>query len=90
MKLPLSGMLGLGIGYLSNLVDTISPDELTDETKKTVQKTVGTIYSAAKNWGPDLVASTENDLDDAVLKEAVEICEIAARKYDLQLNPIVL
>ena len=90
MKLPLGGMLSLGIGYLSNLVDVVSPDELTGETRKTVQKAVGTIYAAAKNWGPDAVASTENDLDDKVLTEAIEICQEVAIKYDLQLNPVVL
>lgn len=90
MKLPLGGMLKLGVGYLSNLVDTVSPDELTGERRKTVQKAVGTIYAGAKNWGPDLVAGTENDLDDQILKEAIEICEQVAIKYDLQLNPVVL
>lgn len=90
MRLPLSGMLKLGIGYLSNLVNTVAPDQLDEGTRKTVQKTVATIYTAAKNWGPDLVAASENDLDDQVLKEGIEICESVARKYDLQLNPIIL
>jgi hypothetical protein len=90
MRLPLSGMLKLGVGYLSNLVNTVAPDELDPGTKKTVQKTVATIYTAAKNWGPDLVAASENDLDDEVLAEAIDICEEVAKKYDLQLNPIVL
>ncbi|GAG17442.1 unnamed protein product [marine sediment metagenome] len=90
MKLPLGGMLKLGIGYLSNLVNSVAPDELDEGTRKTVQKAVATIYTAAKNWGPDLVAASENDLDDQVLKEAVEICESVARKYGLELNPIIL
>ncbi len=90
MKLPLGGMLGLGIGYLSNAVESFGPDELTGEKRKTVQKTVATVYAVAKNWGPDLVASSENDLDDKILAEAVEICELAADKYDLELNPVNL
>lgn len=90
MKLPMGGMLGLGVSYLSNAVESFAPDELTGEKRKTVQKTIATVYTVAKNWGPDLVASSENDLDDKILAEAVEICELAASKYNLELNPLNL
>ena len=90
MKLPLGGVVKVGVGYLSNVLETMAPDELTGNGKKNVQKVVGILYAAAKNIGPEYVASTENDLDDAVLAEAIQICELAADKYGLELNPTLL
>lgn len=90
MKLPLGGLLKVAIGYLSNVIEAMAPDELTGNGRKNTQKVVGILYAAAKNVGPEYVASTENDLDDIVLAEAIEICELAAKKYGLELNPILL
>lgn len=84
---PLAGMLKPMIAFISDIVNQISPDQLTPEAQQELQKYIGTIYAAAKNFGPDLVAKSENDLDDAVLVEAIEICEQAAAKYGLELNP---
>ena len=87
---PLAGMLKPLIAFISDIVNQISPDQLTPEAKDELQKYVSTVYAAAKNFGPDLVAKTSNDLDDAILAEAIEICEQAATKYGLELNPLNL
>jgi hypothetical protein len=87
MSFPLGGMLKLGIGYISNIIETVAPDELTGNGRANVQKTVGILYAAVKNIGPDYVASTENDLDDAIMDEVIDVCESAAVKYGLELDP---
>ena len=84
---PVGVILKTLIGYISDLLEQVAPDELTEEQQKQVQNWVGTIYAALKNFGPELVESTETDLDDAVLSEMIEICELAADKYGLVLNP---
>ena len=86
-SIPAKGLIKMAIGYLSDLVEKIAPEDLTPEEKARVQKYTGTAYAALRNFGPDLVASTENDLDDLALLEAFEICEAAAVKYALELNP---
>lgn len=88
--LPLASMLKPMIAFISDIVNQISPDQLTPGAKIELQKYIGTIYAAARNFGPDLVAKTDNDLDDAILVEAIEICEQAATKYGLELNPVNL
>lgn len=88
--LPLLAMLKPMIQYISTAVNQLTPDQLTPEAKAELQMYIGTVYSAAKNFGPMLVAKTTNDLDDAILVEAIEICEQAATKYGLELNPVNL
>lgn len=85
--LPVQGMLSIGIGYISDIVAKFSPDDITPEQKGIVQKAVGMVYCAAKNFGPELVARTDTDLDDKGLAEAFEVCEEASVKYGLELNP---
>lgn len=86
----LSSIIKAAIGAISNGLDLIAPDEMTLEQKESWQKIVGSTYAVAKNFGPKLVLSTENDLDDAVLNEMIEICENAAAKYDLKLDPTLI
>jgi len=88
--LPLKGMLELLIGYLSNLLELIAPGEITPEAKAQLQKFIPPVYALAKSFGVPLVNSTENDLDNVTLNEFVEICEIAAKKYGIELNAVVL
>ena len=88
--LPLAGMLKPAIAFISDVVNQLSPDQLTPEDAAELQKYIGTVYSAAKNFGPDLVLKSTNDLDDAALVEIFEICEMAATKYGLTLNPLEL
>lgn len=85
--LPVQGIVSIGIGYISDVVERFAPDDLTPEQKSTVQKVVALLYCTAKNFGPELVARTDTDLDDKGLAEAFEICEQAAIKYALELNP---
>jgi len=87
-KFPLAGLIKMAIGYISDLLEKVAPEELTPEALKNVQNVTGLVYAALKNFGPDWVVKTETDLDDAGLAEAIEICEKAAEKYDLQLNPM--
>ena len=90
MAFNLGLIVKAGIKAISNAVNMFAPNEITLEQKASLQKIVGTTYAAAKNIGPDLVASTENDLDDALLMEVIEICEQAAAKYGLELDPTVV
>jgi len=85
--LPVQGIVSIGIGYISDVVERFAPEDLTPEQKATTQKVVGMVYCAAKNFGPELVARTDTDLDDKGLAEAFEVCELAADKYELELNP---
>jgi hypothetical protein len=85
--LPVQGIVSIGIGYISDVVNRFAPDVITPEQKATLQKVVGMIYCTAKNFGPELVARTDTDLDDKGLAEAFEVCELAATKYELELNP---
>ena len=85
--LPIQGIVSIGIGYISDVVKRFAPEDLTPAQESTVQKTVAMVYCAAKNFGPELVARTDTDLDDKGLAEAFEICELAAEKYELELNP---
>ncbi len=85
--LPLAAMLKPAIAFISDVVAQLSPDDLTPEATKELQMYIGTFYSAAKNLGPMLVAKTDNDIDDLILTELIEVCEQAATKYGLELNP---
>ena len=85
--LPVQGIVSIGIGYISDVVEKFAPEEITPEQTATVQKVVAMVYCAAKNFGPELVARTDTDLDDKGLAEAFEVCELAAEKYGLELNP---
>jgi len=75
------------IKQMSLFFELLSPDEITPEQKAEVQKYVGSFYALAKHFGPELVAGSNNDLDDTLLAELLEICELAAQKYGLELNP---
>lgn len=89
-SLPLEAAIRFLIDQLSNMLNLIAPDELSEEERETMQKVVGSVYAAGKNFGPDLVQSSTTTIDDALLKELFEICEQAAEKYELQLNPVVI
>ena len=89
-SLPVKALIKTAIGYISDLVEKIAPDELTENETKNVQKYVGTFYGLLKNAGPDWVAATETDFDDLALKEAFEVCENAAVKFELELDPQLL
>ena len=86
MKFPLNAIIGLVVAYISNIVATVLPDELDEKQKVWMQSTIGSLYAIAKNFGQQLVAGTENDLDDKVLKEIIQVCEEASIKYGLELN----
>lgn len=88
--LPLAGMIKPAIAFISDVVNQLSPDNLTPEDAAELQKYIGSVYAIAKNFGPDLVLKSTNDLDDAALVEVIEICEQAAVKYSLNLNPLEL
>ena len=88
LALPVGAIIKILIGYLSDVIKTLEPDEITPQAKENLQATVGILYSALKFYGKGLVLSTENDFDDAVYAEAVEICEQVAKKYQLELNPL--
>jgi len=47
-------------------------------------------YSAAKVYGPDLVASTATDLDDKGLEEFLDAIETVAKEVGLDLKTIDL
>lgn len=85
--LPVQSIVSIGIGYISDVVKNFAPDKITSEQRATVQKVVALVFCAAKNFGPELVARTDTDLDDKALKEVFEVCVIAADKYNLELNP---
>jgi len=87
MKFPLGGIVKLLIGYISNIAGTVLPDDLDGRQKVWMQSSVGSAYAFAKNFGQQLVISTENDLDDKVLDELIEVCEMASEKYGIELNP---
>ena len=83
----LKSIIKAAIKSISTGLQLIAPDEITDEERDKWQKYVGSAYALAVNFGPDLVAGSENDLDDIVLEELLEICELAAQKYNLDLDP---
>ena len=85
-KLPVGSLIQIGIGYVSEIAERVSPDELSEEDAAKVQKWVGSVYAVLKNFGKDLVESTDNDLDDKGYEELVEVCEQAADRYNLQLD----
>lgn len=86
----LSSIIKAAIEAISNALEMLAPDEITPEEKAAWQKYVGSVYALAKNFGPDLVANTQNDLDDTVLNELIEVCELAASKYGFALDPTTL
>ena len=86
----LASIIKAAINAISTGLELITPDEITPEQKEQWQKYVGSAYALAKNFGPDLVAGSENDLDDAVLNELIEVCELAASKYGFTLDPTEL
>ncbi len=83
----LKSIIKAAIKSISTGLNLIAPDEITPEERNQWQKYVGSAYALAKNWGPGLVAGTENDLDDTVLFELIEVCELAAQKYGFTLDP---
>ena len=86
----LSSVIKALIDAISKALEMIAPDQITPEEKAMWQKYVGPVYALAKNLGPGLVESTENDVDDAVLNELIEVCELAATKYGFTLDPTEL
>ena len=78
------------IQYLSDALEVIAPDDVSLEVRVQLQKYVGVGYAVAKFLGPGLVASSENDLDDAILKELIDICEKASQVYGLELNAVAI
>jgi len=86
-SLPVKGVIKMAIGYISDLVEKVAPEELSEREQTNVQKYVGSFYAVLKNFGQDWVAATETDFDDLALFEAFEVCEAAAVKYDLELDP---
>lgn len=86
----LKDIIKAAIRAISNALQMVAPDEITPEEKAAWQKYVGGVYALAKNFGPDLVKASENDLDDEVLNELLEVCELAANKYGFQLDPTQL
>ena len=86
MKFPLNGILMLVISYLSTIIASVLPEKLDPKQKVYMQTTMCSVYAVAKNFGQMLVVSTENDLDDQVLKEVIETCEEASAKYGIELN----
>jgi hypothetical protein len=87
MTFPLKDIVKAAIKYLSDAVNLVAPDEVTPELAEKVQQVALPVYSIAKTLGKKWVSDTENDLDDAVLTEVVEICELAAAKYGFILDP---
>jgi len=85
--LPVEGIVSIGIGYISDVIERFAPEDITPEQEALLQKIVGLAYCTLKNFGPELVARTDTDLDDKGLAEAFEVCELAAEKYELELNP---
>ena len=85
---PTKELLLILIGKISDLLAAVEPDNISDAEKEKLQMWVGILYAAIKFAGKKLVADTSNDIDDAVVAEAIEICEHAAEKYGLQLNPM--
>jgi hypothetical protein len=86
----LAEIIKAAIKAISTLLEMVAPDEMTPEEKVSWQKYIGTAYAAAKNFGPDVVKNSANDLDDVVLNELIEVCELAASKYGLTLDPTQL
>ena len=84
--LPVKGIIELLIGYLSDVVATMEPDELTEQGRKNVQMGVGILYAILKFAGQPLVETTATDIDDKIIAEGIEICEQAAQKYGLELD----
>jgi len=86
MEFKISAIAVMLIGSISDLVNKFTPDEITEEEKEKVQKLAVPVYAVAKTYGADLVESTETDIDDQLLEEAIQICEEAADKYGFTLN----
>ncbi len=86
----LASIIKAAINAISTGLELLAPGEIDPEQKEQWQKYVGSAYALAKNFGPDLVAGSENDLDDAVLNELIEVCELAASKYGFTLDPTEL
>lgn len=78
-------LLGI-ISSVSELSNTVLPDELTPEKKEATAQTIVPLYGFLKTSGQKWVKSTETDIDDAVVKEGIEICEAISEKYDISLN----
>ena len=84
--LPAKAILSLLIGYLSDVVAALEPDELTEQGKKNLQMGVGVGYAIFKFAGKELAEGTATDIDDKLVAEGIEICEQAAVKYGLELD----
>jgi len=89
-KFNLASIITAMVQAISNAVNALAPDTIDPADKANLQKYVGSAYALAKNFGPGLVASSANDLDDAILNELIEVCELAADKYSLVLDPTTL
>ena len=74
------------LNYLSDIVGKALPDNPEEKQLKNIKQAAIVAYAAAKTYGTDIVASTENDIDDKVLAELVESCEDASSKFEFSLN----
>jgi len=60
--------------------------KLATERPKLFKITIVGVYITAKEFGPDLVASTATDLDDKGLEELIEALETVAAEYSIDLD----
>ena len=75
------------LNYLSDIVGKALPDNPDEKALKNITQATIVAYAVAKTYGSDIVASTENEIDDKVLSELVESCDEASIKYNFSLNP---
>lgn len=74
------------LNYTSNIVAQVLPDNPDEKELETMHNTAIVAYAAAKGFGKDIAASTENTYDDKAISELIQSCEEAAKKYNFTLN----
>lgn len=82
----IEGLVKVLMNYASNVVAAVLPDDPTPEKLETIQNTTLVAYAAAKGFGTDIVADTENEYDDKAIEELIESCEVTAEKYGFSLD----
>lgn len=74
------------LNYTSNVIEKTLPDNPEPKELELIQNTTLTTYAAAKSFGIDIVADTENKYDDKLISELIESCEETSDKYGFSLD----